>query len=313
MPKLGSEETSRRLGNLRRYQALNLDGKIQYSHRLIDAGLEISRRPFVAWSSGKDSQVLLHLILQFEPEIDVIFNNTGVEYKETLRHVKRMEEEWNLNLHVARPEKGKDFWWCLEEFGYPLLGKNFTKQTNFSHSKKQEKVMNSGARISPSCCYYCKEKPAHKLCKQLGYDLLFLGIIAEESRPRTFAWINHGDFRWNKKEKVWKIHPLSIWTEADVWEYHHRYDIPACELYAMGHRRNGCWPCGMDIAHKGNHLSTLRKTHPRLWKFLIIDKGLGKELLKIKWALSNGQYDMFVANRSIEELVETLPCVFDRL
>ena len=303
-----------RLRQLRLYESVGLDAKIRYANRLIEAGLEIAERPAVAWSGGKDSTVLLDLVRRFDPGAVVNFNNTGVEFPETLRFVKEIQGRWSLNLHVTRPDRSRDFWWCLEEFGYPLFGKWFARRRFGSwRSEKQHKVMTSGARVSPSCCYYCKEKPALDLYGDLGVDVVFLGIMAGESRRRRFNWCDYGDVRWNKHEQRWKIHPLSVWLEEDILEYHKRFDLPMCDLYSMGHRRNGCWPCGMDIAFEGNHLATLRRSHPKLWRFLMVDKGLGEELLKIKLALQDGQGDLFSATWDIEQLIEQRPCFFDRV
>ena len=291
-----------------------LNAKIRYADRMIETGLEMADCPAIAWSGGKDSTVLLHRILQFQPNIIVIFNNTGVEFPETLKFVKQTEREWSLNLHVAKPERGKGFWWCMENRGYPLLGKMFTRRkSGLFRTEKQRKVMTSGANLSPSCCWYCKEKPSNDLCNNLGIDLIFLGIMAIESRRRKFNWCDYGDMHWNKKEKRWKFHPLSVWLEEDIIAYHERFGLPMCDLYAMGHRRNGCWPCGMDIAFENNHLATLRHSHPKLWRFLMVDKGLGEELLKIKLALRDGQGDLFSATWDVEELIEQRPCFFDRL
>ena len=80
----------------------------------------------------------------------------------------------------------------------------------------------------------------------------------------------------------------------------------------MGHKRNGCWPCGMDIGFNHNHLSRLRVSHPKLWHHIIIDRGLGKELIKIKLALRDGQADMFSGGK-VERLLEQRPCYFDTL
>lgn len=80
----------------------------------------------------------------------------------------------------------------------------------------------------------------------------------------------------------------------------------------MGHKRNGCWPCGMDIGIPGNHLSILRLSHPKLWRFLMVEKGLGQELLKIKLALKGGQSDFFSQER-VEHIIDLRPCYFDDL
>ena len=86
-----------------------------------------------------------------------------------------MQEEWSLNLHVSRPEKDKDFWWCQEKFGWPLLGKVYDRKNTLS-TKRQKKVQQSGARIATNCCYYLKEKPSLKTQRDPGVDLVLLDL-----------------------------------------------------------------------------------------------------------------------------------------
>lgn len=79
--------TRQRLSTLRRHQTLGLEAKIRYAERLIEAAL-LAKRPIVCWSGGKDSTVLLHLVRQFAPNINVTFNDTGVELQETRGVIK---------------------------------------------------------------------------------------------------------------------------------------------------------------------------------------------------------------------------------
>lgn len=297
---------------MRQYQAMELDAKIRYANRLIEAGLELADMPCVAWSGGKDSTVMLHLVRQFDPDIVVLFNDTKVEFPETLKFVRRVSKEWGLNLHVAKPERGKDFWWCVEQYGWPLFGKAAARRTT-NLPERYAKVRSSGVRITAQCCYWLKEKPSLRVYRALGIDVLFLGLMASESRLRLFQWCRTGDLYWNKEKGLWHVLPLAVWTDEDIWEYHRRHDLPLCELYAMGHRRNGCWPCGMGIGFPDNHLALLRRTHPKLWRFLMIDKGLARELLKVKLALDDGQMNLFAATWDIEALLRQRPCFFDRL
>ncbi|GAI74161.1 unnamed protein product, partial [marine sediment metagenome] len=44
---------------------------------------EFGDKVAVAFSGGKDSEVVLYLCLQVAPDVPVVFNNTGVEYPET--------------------------------------------------------------------------------------------------------------------------------------------------------------------------------------------------------------------------------------
>ena len=41
------------------------------------------------------------------------------------------------------------------------------------------------------------------------------------------------------------INPIIDWTDEEVWEFIHEYDIPYCELYDKGYKRLGCIGCPM--------------------------------------------------------------------
>ena len=46
-----------------------------------------------------------------------------------------------------------------------------------------------------------------------------------------------------KKKGKSFIHPIIEWTEAEVWEYIHTYNVPYCSLYDKGFKRLGCLLC----------------------------------------------------------------------
>jgi 3'-phosphoadenosine 5'-phosphosulfate sulfotransferase (PAPS reductase)/FAD synthetase len=301
---------------------MKFSAKMRYAERLIEAAFLLSERPIVAWSGGKDSTVLLHLIRQFKPEIDVIFNDTKVEFPETLKFVKDLSCEWNLNLHTARAPQGVNFWWCVERFGWPLLGKDNARdiqaikaggRTAFRRKGSLVwKAAQSGVPISDRCCYYLKEKPSEELYRNLGVDLVFFGIKAKDSHRRALNWLSYGDFFYDEKRKRWKIHPLSIWQDEDVWEYHRRFSLPLNPLYEMGYKGTGCWPCTMGV--RFGALGELRRGHPGLFRYLIVNRGLGEELIKLKLALDDGQLSLFIHTwGDVEALLKERPCFFDRI
>ena len=39
------------------------------------------------------------------------------------------------------------------------------------------------------------------------------------------------------------VNPIIDWTDEDVWEFIHEYDIPYCKLYDEGYKRLGCIGC----------------------------------------------------------------------
>ncbi len=299
---------------LARAQALPLTEKIALAKHLIVQGLSLGK-PVIAWSGGKDSTVLLHLVRRFTPEIPVIWNNTGVEFPETWPFIKRMAEEWKLNLHIAKPAPGVTFWSCVEKYGWPLFGKDIRSSTDHHVgrrlSKRKQKAVGV-ARMSSYCCDHLKELPSKRVEEQLGAKVNFVGNLVGESQMRWWAWLDRGELYYGKKRKRWIVWPLWAWIDDDVWGYHSRFSLPFCKLYEMGHKRNGCWPCGMDIGIPENHLSRLRLSHPKLWRFLMVEKGLGQELLKIKLALKDGQADFYSKER-VDHIIELRPCYFDDL
>lgn len=41
------------------------------------------------------------------------------------------------------------------------------------------------------------------------------------------------------------VNPIIDWTDNDVWEFIHKFNIPYCELYDKGMKRLGCIGCPM--------------------------------------------------------------------
>lgn len=316
-------------------QALSLDDKIAYAHRVIERALDKCEKPSLAFSAGKDSTVLLHMLRQHVQEILTIYGNTTIEFPECVKFARWLREEWNLNYYEARPEV--TFWWVVEEYGWPLLGKTFgvggvahkSSRAQFFDDLAAQGELNgqyaiqAEVPISSACCTFLKERPSQKLQKELGVDLVFLGIMASESRQRLFNYLRYGELYYPKSQKIWKAHPMAIWTDEDVWAYIRRFDVPYAALYDMGyhdadgewihHKRNGCMFCGMDIQFENNHLAIMRRTHPKAWHTLMVRKGLGKVLMQLRMVLDDHQLDMFEKQMGVEEYLERFPCVFDRI
>lgn len=153
---------------------------------------------------------------------------------------------------------------------------------------------------------------------------MFLGIMASESRQRMFNFLEYGEFYFAKSQGMWKCHPLAIWDDEDIWDYIHRFEVPYARLYDMGyhhevtgewisHKRNGCMFCGMDIKFPNNHLSIMRRTHPKAWNVVMRRKGLGSVLMQLRLALDDGQLDMFEQSFTLDWYLDKFPCAFDRI
>jgi len=97
-------------------------------------------------------------------------------------------------------------------------------------------------RISRWCCEMYKENGCYGQIKVFG-------VRATESGNRKANWRLWTPLR---DDRSWVLNPILYWTDADIWEFTHRENIPYCKLYdekdANGEKiftRLGCIGCPM--------------------------------------------------------------------
>lgn len=200
----------------------------------------------VACSFGKDSLVVLHLALEINPDVKVVFGNTGIEFSETVRLAKQLKDEWNLNLSILKPET--TFWKINERI------------------KKEKLRLDDGRKHSNICCYHLKEKPFRKWAKTNKVNRTVTGITAIESRHRMFVACKKGTEYFSFRDGFWKVHPIMYWTQEEVWNFTYQYDLPVNEAYLKyGLERIGCMWC---MSHK-NWREQIRRINPKIYAFIM--------------------------------------------
>lgn len=392
--------------DINKEQKRDLDYKIDKAVEAIREGFAVSKHTCsIAFSGGKDSTVLWHLIRAYFPDAryKIIFGNTGVEFPESLEFARKLGHEWGGgDFYEATPGKTekeglkyeaqrevlqylidngnagtvlkadgklksidaleracppelyedfrrrnlvwkagtvKNYWWCVDQYGYPILGKaaskltarrinidcflRFSKTASESEERKAYYELLGKVKMSNHCCSILKKEPSEKLQAELDVDVVFKGLMAEESRMRRMSFSTRGYLFKSSRPHCGDFYhcsPLAIWTDADIWAYIRRYDVPYSKLYDIEYvddkgetcriKRNGCVACATDIAFRNNHLSVLRQTHPRFWA-VYMKRGLGDELMKLQQAKSNGKLNMVNFGTSAESVMELRPCAFD--
>lgn len=214
----------------------------------------------IAWSGGRCSTVLLYLALKQCPDVFTVFTNTGVQFRETPEFVERIRKEWNVNLHVAKPEI--TFWEIVKKYGYP-------------HESRLGSPTLGIKGGTPACCKYLKENPATKMYRENKIEALMDGMRVAEARNRMFYMEKYGQFHYVKSVKMWKFHPIAFWSTTYMKEFEAKHNIPinlAYERYRLV--RTGCWVCTAFLDWK----KSMKKHHP---KFLAtMEKTMGARMFE---------------------------------
>lgn len=93
-----------------------------------------------------------------------------------------------------------------------------------------------------------------------------LGITVDESKLRLNNYLRRGGCNVFSEKKN-SSHPLSIWTEADIWGYIRKYGIEYADIYNKNVARTGCMCCGFGCTRKGDsRFKILYELYPRIYE-----------------------------------------------
>ena len=243
---------------------------------------------YIAFSGGKDSTVLLHIVRNLYPEIPAVFNNTGLELPEIVQFVRTFD-----NVVELRPKM--PFHRVIKKYGWPVVSKEQSQFIYQYRNSKSEKLRNlrwngrkngrskisekwkylvdAPFKIGHQCCNKLKKEPAKRYEKKTGKHPI-LGVMAVESSLRRQM---HTCNIYDSKRPVSR--PLLHWTEENVWDYIRTFNVEYCKVYDEGWERTGCIFCMYGIQyHNPNRFQSIKKTHPKLYDYCINKLG-AKEVL----------------------------------
>ncbi len=162
-------------------------------------------------SFGAESVVLLHMVAQLAPQTPVIFIDTLMLFRATLRYQKDVANHLGLtNVQHISPDTDE------------LLVRDVDGLLHQADAN--------------ACCALRKVEPLQKALA--GYDAWVTGRKQHQSRTRTDLplWEDDGAGRA-------KLNPLRDWTAADLDTYITDHALPRHPLVAQGYPSIGCEPC----------------------------------------------------------------------
>lgn len=282
-----SNPENRTVEQLRRLQNLPLEQKINLTKRRIEQFFtEMNNRGCISLSFGKDSTVLVDIVRKIEKDTPAIFVNTGLEYPENIEFGRKID-----NVIWIKPKMS--FFKVIKKYGYPVISKdvsmNISRYKNTKSDLQKELravgginptsgkiqkrsiplqwqwLINAPFDVSDKCCIVMKEEPMTKYQKENNL-FPFVGTMAGESKRRSEMWLKRGCNMFDLKTP--QSRPLSFWTDKDIWEYIHKYNLPYSKIYDMGETRTGCMFCLFGCQYNDNRkrFERMKILHPKHYK-----------------------------------------------
>ncbi|MBE5730134.1 phosphoadenosine phosphosulfate reductase family protein [Candidatus Parvarchaeota archaeon] len=213
---------------------LSLGAKESIASIVIEDALKRFKRPTVVWSAGKDSTVVLDLVLKVCKRIGVsnppaLFIDHGQHYDETLKMLTDISNKWKFKMIYARNED---------------VLKNVDKRGKIKISSLSKKNQEEARRIGftgTEFDYGLETEVGNHLLKTVAmnetiekyrFDALFTGVRWDENEARSkevfiSPRVNPAHVR---------VQPILPFTERNVWEYIFKYKLPMHPLYKQGYR-----------------------------------------------------------------------------
>jgi phosphoadenosine phosphosulfate reductase len=151
-------------------------------------------KPYVAYSTGKDSLVMLDLCKKINPSIDIMFHDSRIELPESYELIEKAEKYYNKKINIVGTPKD-----ILEIY--------------------KDKKAFFGMGDHDYAWTPCMLKPIMEWSKKTKKDVAFIGLRKQESAKRRMMLGRHGNYFYAKTRGIHQCFPLAAWTVNDVFAY----------------------------------------------------------------------------------------------
>jgi phosphoadenosine phosphosulfate reductase len=169
-------------------------------------------RLILTTSFGIQSAVMLHLVTRVNPDIPVVFIDTGYLFPETYRFADQLAERLQLNLKVYQPRVSA----ARQE---ALFGKRWEQGAD---ELTRYNLLN-------------KIEPMDRAVRELGAEAWLAGLRRSQSSTREKRPV------MQVQNKVTKLHPIIDWDNREVHQYLSENQLPYHPLWDQGYVSVGDW------------------------------------------------------------------------
>lgn len=278
---------------------MNLQSKIEYSIALLRKceQMALDYDPengfYLAFSGGKDSQVLYHIAKMAGVKFKAHMNLTSIDPPEVIRFVKRNYPD----VELIKPTMSI-YDMALKTHFLP------TRRLRWCCAKYKE--MSGAGKVTLIGIRHAESVRRSKRNEVETGDRKFSGDFDQFSEHKEKMVTCVGG-----KDKILISHVL-YWTDKDVWDFLNGNSIEHCSLYDEGYKRIGCVLCPM--ANRRQKLKDIQRfPHvKRKWVQTIqklIDAGyinhdFTDAEFGFNWWISDKSFNQYYADEVLQQKIE---------
>lgn len=172
-------------------------------------------------SLGAEDMVLTDLIAKAGLAIDNFTLDTGRLPEETYALMARIQQHYGLKLSFYYPD------------GVALEA--YTREHGIN-------AFYDSVALRRACCHIRKVAPLRRALA--GKGAWVTGLRAAQSVTRASLPVE----AYDADNGLYKLSPLSDWSEKEVWTYLHLFEVPYNTLHTRFYPSIGCAPCTRPVA-----------------------------------------------------------------
>ena len=185
--------------------AINHELRGKSAEQIVQWALALGMRTMLTTSFSPNSAALLHLTTRIQPELPVVWVDSGYNAADAYRTAEQIKSLLNLNLRTYIPA-------MTAEHRNAVMG-------GIPHPDDNAALFDEFVR-------QVKLEPFQRAIDELGAEVWITGIRRDETDYRKtldiVTWDNRGLLR---------VAPLFEWSEQQVRDYMQRYELPSCKHY----------------------------------------------------------------------------------
>lgn len=202
----------------------------------ISKAFDMFERLYVSFSGGKDSSVMMHLVLDEAKKrgvkVGVLIIDLEAQYADTIKHIEDMVKEYadHIDLH----------WFCGQLLLRNAVSNYQPRWVCWDETKRDQWIRQKPELESDLSQYdfYVPKMEFEELMVVFGqwYSQgkrtgAFIGIRADESLHRYRAIVSRKDGlmldnqKWTTKVSggLYNVYPIYDWRTEDIWVYHGKH------------------------------------------------------------------------------------------